>query len=91
MEEVAFKEILSDRMRVEVKEWEGECKVDIRCFFIRGKRKRAYPTKRGVSMTLEEWEALKNVISEIDGAIDEVEEMIVDTEEAREEEKEESG
>ena len=89
MEEVTFNEDISDRMRVTVKEWDGECRVDIRVFYMGGKRKRAILTKRGVSMTLEEWGYLKNMVEQIDAAIEELQEMIVDTEEAREEEKEE--
>ena len=89
MEEVTFQENLSDRMRVTVKEWEGECRVDIRNFYETGKRKRAVPTRRGVSMTLEEWGYLKGMMEQIDAGIEEIEELIADTEEAREEEEDE--
>ena len=48
-----------------VQSYEGETKVHLRDFLI-AKSGKSFPTKKGVTLNIEEWEALKSLVQTID-------------------------
>ncbi|XP_022799284.1 activated RNA polymerase II transcriptional coactivator p15-like [Stylophora pistillata] len=62
---------LSDKRRVTVREFKGKILVDIREFYEdnEGEMK---PGRKGISLQLSQWEALKSHITDIDVAIEEM-------------------
>ena len=64
--EVKF--ILDDKKRITVHKFKGKIKVDIREFYEdKGEMK---PGKKGISLSLENWEKLKGFIDDIDESAD---------------------
>ena len=64
--EVKF--ILDDKKRITVHKFKGKIKVDIREFYEdKGEMK---PGKKGISLSLENWEKLKGFIDNIDESVD---------------------
>eukprot|EP00347_Sterkiella_histriomuscorum_P000230 403376683 len=61
---------LSVKKKVQVKRYYGEVFVDLREFFIKGEK--YLPTKKGVTLKMDHWRALKDLISTIDRTIDEM-------------------
>jgi len=53
-----------------VREFKGRLLVDIREFY--EKNGESLPGKKGISLQLEQWEKLKNLIGDIDEAIEEL-------------------
>ena len=57
--------------KISVTAWKGTVKVHLRKFFQNSfDRRKFYPSKQGIPLTLKEWEDLKKVISDIDQVID---------------------
>ena len=57
--------------KISVTAWKGTVKVHLRKFFQSSlDRRKFYPSKQGIALTLKEWEDLKKVISDVDQVID---------------------
>lgn len=57
--------------KISVTTWKGTVKVHFRKFFQSSFDRRIfYPSKQGIALTLNEWEDLKKVISDVDQVID---------------------
>ena len=66
--EVVF--LLDKKKRITVHKFKGQVKVDIREFYEdNGEMK---PGKRGISLSLDNWEKLKNFIDDIDNSVDNI-------------------
>lgn len=62
---------LSQTRKVVVKEWKGQILVDIREYYT-SKDGQLMPSKKGISLTLEQWELLREHADGVDRALDEV-------------------
>ncbi|XP_073243364.1 uncharacterized protein [Porites lutea] len=60
---------LTDKRRVSVRDFRGKLYVDIREFY--EKDGEYLPGKKGISLNVEQWEKLKDLINDIDEAISE--------------------
>ncbi|XP_078434107.1 RNA polymerase II transcriptional coactivator KIWI-like [Wolffia australiana] len=58
---------ISKNRKVSVRSWQGKIVVDIREFY--SKDGKDFPGKKGISLTLDQWNTLKDHIGEIDEAI----------------------
>ncbi|CAG8470150.1 6260_t:CDS:2 [Paraglomus brasilianum] len=56
--------LLSEKKRVTVRKWNAIKMVDIREFYDGSK-----PTKKGISLTIDQWKKLKSFIDNIDGEL----------------------
>lgn len=67
---------LGGRRIVTVDSWKGRCRVDIREHYLKDKDDEASlaPTKKGISLTPEQWAQLKNISGRIDTALETLEE-----------------
>ncbi|NP_001238257.1 RNA polymerase II transcriptional coactivator KIWI-like [Glycine max] len=61
-------EILKNR-RVAVRNWKGSIMVDIREFYVEDGKQ--LPGRKGISLTMDQWNVLRNHVEEIDKAINE--------------------
>uniref|UniRef100_A0A1D1YIY8 Activated RNA polymerase II transcriptional coactivator p15 n=1 Tax=Anthurium amnicola TaxID=1678845 RepID=A0A1D1YIY8_9ARAE len=59
---------LSSKKRVTIREWKNMVLIDFREFF-ETKEGHTQPTKKGISLQLEQWNKLKDLISDIDNEI----------------------
>ncbi|OIR57561.1 MAG: transcription coactivator PC4 [Amphiamblys sp. WSBS2006] len=59
---------LSEKKRVSVSKWGNRVKVNIREYWVKSENE-MLPTKKGVMLSLEEWETLKEILADIDGEI----------------------
>ena len=58
---------LSNNKRVKVRGFKGKTYVDIREYYEKGGK--YLPGKKGISLNVEQWQFLKSVMSEVDGAV----------------------
>jgi len=58
---------ISRNRRVSVRMWQGKIFVDIREFYIKDGKQ--MPGKKGISLSLDQWEVLRNHIDEVDKEI----------------------
>ncbi|GBC06752.1 hypothetical protein RclHR1_07010008 [Rhizophagus clarus] len=59
---------LSNKKRVTIREWKNMVLIDFREFF-ETKDGKTQPTKKGISLQLEQWNKLKELVSDIDNEI----------------------
>ncbi|KAL6521496.1 hypothetical protein OROGR_018065 [Orobanche gracilis] len=55
---------LSKNRKVSVRNWQGKVVVDIREYFVKDGKE--FPGKRGISLTMDQWEILRKHVDEID-------------------------
>ncbi|KAJ1401231.1 Transcriptional coactivator p15 [Sesbania bispinosa] len=60
---------ISKNRRVSVRNWQGRIVVDIREFYVKDGKQ--MPGKKGISLTMDQWNVLRNHIEEIDQAVNE--------------------
>ncbi|CAL0319730.1 hypothetical protein TanjilG_03582 [Lupinus angustifolius] len=60
---------ISKNRRVSVRNWQGKIVVDIREFY--QKDGKQLPGKKGISLTMDQWNVLRDHIEEIDEAVNE--------------------
>ncbi|XP_017420801.1 RNA polymerase II transcriptional coactivator KIWI isoform X1 [Vigna angularis] len=60
---------ISKNRRVSVRTWQGRVVVDIREFYTKDGKK--YPGKKGISLTMDQWNVLRTHVEEIDKAVSE--------------------
>ncbi|KGN54787.1 RNA polymerase II transcriptional coactivator KIWI isoform X1 [Cucumis sativus] len=60
---------LSKNRRVMVRNWQGKIVVDIREFYVKDGKQ--MPGKKGISLSLDQWNVLLNHVEEIDKAVNE--------------------
>ena len=70
VEENEVKFILDNKKRITVHKFKGQIKVDIREFYDSNGEMR--PGKKGISLSLDNWEKLKGFIDNIDDSIDNI-------------------
>lgn len=63
---------LSPTRLISVQEYEGQVLVDIRQHFVAPDSGRILRTKKGISLTVSQWQRLKEAILDVDGRIREV-------------------
>ncbi|XP_020604420.1 activated RNA polymerase II transcriptional coactivator p15-like [Orbicella faveolata] len=61
---------IGNKRKVSVREFKGRLLIDIREFY--EKDGELMPGKKGISLQLEQWEKLKNLVGDIDEAIEEL-------------------
>ncbi|CAN1179041.1 RNA polymerase II transcriptional coactivator KIWI [Linum perenne] len=59
---------ISHNRKVKVRNWKGKVWVDIREFYY-GKDGTQFPGKKGISLTVDQWKALRDHAEEIDKAL----------------------
>ncbi|KAH7682137.1 putative RNA polymerase II transcriptional coactivator KELP protein [Dioscorea alata] len=62
---------LSNKRRVTLQEFRGKTLVSIREFF--EKDGKQFPTSKGISLSIDQWEAFRNLVPEIEDAINKLE------------------
>lgn len=67
-DEIVVCEISKNR-RVMVRNWQGKIVVDIREFYVKDGKQ--MPGKKGISLSLDQWNVLRNHVEEIDKAVNE--------------------
>ncbi|XP_022977898.1 RNA polymerase II transcriptional coactivator KIWI-like isoform X1 [Cucurbita maxima] len=67
-DEIVVCEISKNR-KVIVRNWQGKIVVDIREFYVKDGKQ--MPGKKGISLSLDQWNVLRNHVDEIDKAVDE--------------------
>ncbi|XP_023543027.1 RNA polymerase II transcriptional coactivator KIWI-like isoform X2 [Cucurbita pepo subsp. pepo] len=67
-DEIVVCEISKNR-RVMVRNWQGKIVVDIREFYVKDGKQ--MPGKKGISLSLDQWNVLRNHVDEIDKAVNE--------------------
>ncbi|XP_022925285.1 RNA polymerase II transcriptional coactivator KIWI-like [Cucurbita moschata] len=67
-DEIVVCEISKNR-RVMVRNWQGKIVVDIREFYVKDGKE--MPGKKGISLSLDQWNVLRNHVEEIDKAVNE--------------------
>nr|AFK40203.1 unknown [Lotus japonicus] len=60
---------ISKNRRVSVRNWQGRIVVDILEFYVKDGKQ--MPGKKGISLTMDQWNVLRNHIEEIDKAVNE--------------------
>ncbi|KAG5019460.1 hypothetical protein AAZX31_06G148900 [Glycine max] len=60
---------ISKNRRVAVRNWKGSIMVDIREFYVKDGKQ--LPGRKGISLTMDQWNVLRNHVEEIDKAINE--------------------
>ncbi|KAI4317073.1 hypothetical protein L6164_024983 [Bauhinia variegata] len=60
---------ISKNRRVSVRNWQGNIVVDIREFYIKDGKQ--MPGKKGISLSMDQWNVLRNHVEEIDKAVNE--------------------
>ncbi|MED6216590.1 hypothetical protein PIB30_008885 [Stylosanthes scabra] len=60
---------ISKNRRVSVRNWQGKIVVDIREFYVKDGKQ--LPGKKGISLTMDQWNVLRNHVEEIDKAVTE--------------------
>ncbi|XP_014523396.1 RNA polymerase II transcriptional coactivator KIWI [Vigna radiata var. radiata] len=60
---------ISKNRRVSVRNWQGRVVVDIREFYIKDGKK--CPGKKGISLSMDQWNVLRSHVEEIDKAVSE--------------------
>ncbi|XP_009355849.2 RNA polymerase II transcriptional coactivator KIWI-like [Pyrus x bretschneideri] len=60
---------ISKNRRVSVRNWNGKVVVDIREFYVKDGKQ--MPGKKGISLTMDQWDVLRNHVEEIDKAVNE--------------------
>ncbi|KAK6923472.1 Transcriptional coactivator p15 (PC4), C-terminal [Dillenia turbinata] len=58
---------ISKNRRVTVRNWQGKVVVDIREFFVKDGKQ--MPGKKGISLTMDQWNVLRDHVEEIDKAV----------------------
>ncbi|KAB2597162.1 RNA polymerase II transcriptional coactivator KIWI-like [Pyrus ussuriensis x Pyrus communis] len=58
---------ISKNRRVSVRNWNGKVVVDIREFYVKDGKQ--MPGKKGISLTMDQWNVLRNHVEEIDKAV----------------------
>ncbi|XP_047318430.1 RNA polymerase II transcriptional coactivator KIWI-like [Impatiens glandulifera] len=58
---------ISNTRRVSVRNWQGNVMVDIREFYLKDGKK--LPGKKGISLSMDQWNVLRQHIDEIDKAV----------------------
>ncbi|KAJ7945114.1 RNA polymerase II transcriptional coactivator [Quillaja saponaria] len=58
---------ISKNRRVTVRNWQGKIVVDIREFYVKDGKQ--MPGKKGISLTMDQWNVLREHIEEIDKAV----------------------
>ncbi|KAJ7553055.1 hypothetical protein O6H91_06G112800 [Diphasiastrum complanatum] len=58
---------ISKNRKVSVRKWKGQVFVDIREFYNKGDQ--ALPSKKGISLTLDQWKVLRDHAEDVDEAI----------------------
>jgi hypothetical protein len=61
---------LSNKRFLTVKKWKGKSLIDVREFY--EKDNQVLPGKTGISLTVEQWDALKGLIGSVDAALNKV-------------------
>uniref|UniRef100_A0A5B6YVE7 Putative RNA polymerase II transcriptional coactivator KIWI-like n=1 Tax=Davidia involucrata TaxID=16924 RepID=A0A5B6YVE7_DAVIN len=65
-EDIVVCEISRNR-RVSVRNWQGKVVVDIREFYVKDGKQ--MPGKKGISLTMDQWNVLRDHVDEIDQAV----------------------
>ena len=60
---------ISKNRRVAVRNWKGSIMVDIREFYVKDGKQ--LPGRKGISLTMDQWNVLRNHVEEIDKAVNE--------------------
>ncbi|TKY73803.1 RNA polymerase II transcriptional coactivator KIWI [Spatholobus suberectus] len=60
---------ISKNRRVSVRNWQGRIVVDIREFYVKDGKQ--MPGKKGISLTMDQWNVLRSHVEEIDKAVGE--------------------
>ncbi|KAK7316936.1 hypothetical protein RJT34_00760 [Clitoria ternatea] len=60
---------ISKNRRVSVRTWQGKIVVDIREFYVKDGKQ--LPGKKGISLTMDQWNVLRKHIEDIDQAVNE--------------------
>ncbi|XP_020234952.1 RNA polymerase II transcriptional coactivator KIWI [Cajanus cajan] len=60
---------ISKNRRVSVRNWQGRVVVDIREFYLKDGKQ--MPGKKGISLTMDQWNVLRGHVEEIDKAVSE--------------------
>ncbi|XP_010093100.2 RNA polymerase II transcriptional coactivator KIWI [Morus notabilis] len=60
---------ISKNRRVSVRNWQGRIVVDIREFYVKDGKQ--LPGKKGISLTMDQWNILRDHVEEIDKAVNE--------------------
>ncbi|GMG99826.1 hypothetical protein Nepgr_001666 [Nepenthes gracilis] len=60
---------ISKNRRVSVRNWQGKVVVDIREFYVKDGKQ--MPGKKGISLTMDQWNVLRDHVEEIDKAVSE--------------------
>lgn len=58
---------ISRNRRVSVRNWQGKVQVDIREFYVKDGKQ--MPGKKGISLTMDQWNVLRDHVNEIDEAV----------------------
>ncbi|GAB2277291.1 hypothetical protein Dimus_011999 [Dionaea muscipula] len=58
---------ISKNRRVAVRSWNGRIMVDIRDFYVKDGKQ--MPGKKGISLSMDQWDVLRDNIEEIDNAV----------------------
>lgn len=58
---------ISKNRRVSVRNWQGRVVVDIREFYVKDGKK--MPGKKGISLSMDQWNILREKVDEIDKAV----------------------
>ncbi|KAK2993443.1 hypothetical protein RJ640_005137 [Escallonia rubra] len=65
-EDIVVCEISKNR-RVSVRNWQGKVVVDIREFYVKDGKQ--MPGRKGISLTMDQWNVLRDHVNEIDEAV----------------------
>ncbi|KAI3983994.1 hypothetical protein MKX01_035121 [Papaver californicum] len=58
---------ISKNRRVSVRNWQGKVVVDIREFYVKDGQE--FPGKKGISLSMDQWNILRDHVEEIDKAV----------------------
>ncbi|KAJ4715227.1 RNA polymerase II transcriptional coactivator [Melia azedarach] len=58
---------ISKNRRVSVRNWQGKVWIDIREFYVKDGKQ--FPGKKGISLSVDQWNVLRNHVEEIDKAL----------------------
>ncbi|KAM7509084.1 hypothetical protein LguiA_019537 [Lonicera macranthoides] len=58
---------ISKNRRVSVRNWQGKVVIDIREFYVKDGKQ--MPGKKGISLTMDQWNVLREHVDEIDKAV----------------------